>query len=179
MTDELLVPVEAFEPQPGDEDWAVLAAGQATPWLRARLQEVLVSDPEAAERFAQLADPAYQAAVREAGAALAGPTPLAAVVRNPEPLPLTPDPAVREVAVRLRPNFTSLFLGISLLAASYLLREQLLWQLLIGAVFCFLIFAVDQYNTAPRTQFEKARLEGDEAKAQAIAEATGLRRDGS
>lgn len=149
---------------PSEEDWGVLIGGHASPWLRQHLLDYALSDPESAERLRSLTDPAYQTAIEEAGALKREPLTTPAQIRTLE----GGSSLSRQVKLRLRPQLTTLFVGVSCLTLSVLADPHFRAILIVGSLVAFLYFAIELYNSHPRVQAERARAAGDNALAEAI-----------
>jgi|GEM_PF-3967332 len=152
-------------PSPSEEDWAVLTSGQASPWLRNQLMEVVLRDPEAADRLAELTDPGYRAAIAEAGE----------LIRQPLPVPALMivhgegGAAVRrEVGIRLRPSLLTLFCGVAAICGGYLMGGAFFAMSFAIGLVCLLLFAIDYLHTNPVFQARRARASGDLPLAEAL-----------
>lgn len=152
-------------PAPSEEDWAVLASGQASPWLRARLMDEVLRDPDAADRLAELTDPGYREAIAEAGELLRQPLP------TPAKTVFVGDGGARiqrEVAIRLRPSLITLFCGVVSMVGGYIVGGSFFAMALALALVCFLLFIIDYLNTNPTVQMRKAEASGDVELADAL-----------
>ena len=154
------------ELKPSTEDWALLVAGQPSPWLRQQLLLELGRDEDDALMVGEFLDPDFAEALDAAGAMLAT-EPATILTLESAPLPAELPAPARVVAISTRYPVLNGALGVIALCFSFLMSE-LYWQWLIVGIFCLVLFTMDYWNALPRIQIQRAHDKGDTELEEAL-----------